>query len=46
MDSAEHPFPVVAADGSVSCSMAIFALRQGCPDGLWRATSVDGLPFY
>ena len=45
-DSAEHPFPVVAADGSVSLCYAKFRASQGeAPDGLWRATSVDGLTF-
>ena len=45
-DSAEHPFPVIAADGSVSLFYAKFrASQSGAPDGLWRATSVDGLTF-
>ena len=46
VDSAEHPFPVVAADGSVSLFYGKFrAAPGGAPDGLWRATSVDGLTF-
>jgi hypothetical protein len=46
VESAEHPFPVVAADGSVSLFYGKFrASRGGAPDGLWRATSVDGLTF-
>ena len=45
-DSAEHPFPVVAADGSVSLFYGKFrASPGGAPDGLWRATSDDGLTF-
>ena len=45
-DSAEHPFPVIAADGSVSLFYGKFRASQGgAPDGLWRATSVDGLTF-
>ena len=45
-DSAEHPFPVIAADGSVSLFYGKFrASPGGAPDGLWRATSVDGLTF-
>jgi len=45
-DSAEHPFPVVAADGSVSLFYGKFrAASVGAPDGLWRATSTDGLTF-
>ena len=46
VESAEHPFPVVATDGSVSLFYGKFrASRGGAPDGLWRATSVDGLTF-
>ncbi len=46
VESAEHPFPVVAADGSVSLFYGKFrASPGGAPDGLWRATSVDGLTF-
>ncbi len=45
-ESAEHPFPVVALDGSVSLFYGKFQASQGsAPDGLWRATSVDGLTF-
>ena len=45
-DSAEHPFPVIAADGSVSLFYGKFrASQDGAPDGLWRATSGDGLTF-
>ncbi|MBA12832.1 MAG: hypothetical protein CL751_02610 [Chloroflexi bacterium] len=45
-ESAEHPFPVVAPDGSVSLFYGKFQASQGsAPDGLWRATSVDGLTF-
>ena len=45
-DSAEHPFPVIAADGSVSLFYGKFRASQGgAPDGLWRAMSVDGLTF-
>ncbi len=46
VESAEHPFPVAAADGSVSLFYGKFrASPGGPPDGLWRATSVDGLTF-
>jgi len=45
-DSAEHPFPVAGADGSVSLFYGKFrASPGGAPDGLWRATSTDGLTF-
>ena len=45
-DSAEHPFPVVGAGGSVSLFYGKFrASPGGAPDGLWRATSTDGLTF-
>ena len=45
-ESAEHPFPVIAPDGSVSLFYGKFMASQGsAPDGLWRATSVDGLSF-
>lgn len=45
-DSAEHPFPVAGADGSVSLFYGKFRAAAGdAPDGLWRATSTDGLTF-
>ena len=45
-ESAEHPFPVIAPDGSVSLFYGKFRASQGgAPDGLWRATSIDGLTF-
>ena len=45
-DSAEHPFPVAGADGSVSLFYGKFrASSGGVPDGLYRAVSADGLTF-
>ena len=45
-DSAEHPFPVLDEDGTVSLFYGKFrASPGGAPDGLYRAISADGLTF-
>jgi hypothetical protein len=45
-DSAEHPFPVLDEDGTVSLFYGKFrASPGGALDGLYRAISADGLTF-
>ena len=44
-DSAEHPFPVQAADGSIYLFYGKFTGPGTSQEGLYRAVSDDGLTF-